>query len=93
MSGHPGEEKEGNQEAMNSYEGFIKAFDFTGQTVVITGGAGVLGGEMACALTGCGAQVAILDLNLEPGKALLERMASAPPRPNCLPATCFRLTA
>ncbi len=74
MSAPRGEEREGNLEAMNSYEGFIKAFDFTGQTVVITGGAGVLGGEMAGALTGCGAQVAILDLNLEPGKALLERM-------------------
>jgi NAD(P)-dependent dehydrogenase (short-subunit alcohol dehydrogenase family) len=49
-------------------------YDFTGQTVVITGGAGILGGEFACALAGCGANVAILDLNIEPGKALLERM-------------------
>jgi len=49
-------------------------YDFTGQTVVITGGAGVLGGEIACALAGCGAQLAILDLRLEPGRALLERM-------------------
>lgn len=36
-------------------------YDFTGRTVVITGGAGVLGGEMACALVGCNANVAILD--------------------------------
>jgi NAD(P)-dependent dehydrogenase (short-subunit alcohol dehydrogenase family) len=36
-------------------------YDFTGRAVVITGGAGVLGGEMACALVGCGANVAILD--------------------------------
>ena len=49
-------------------------YDFTGQTVVITGGTGILGGEIACALAGCGAQVAIVDLNLEPGKALLERL-------------------
>ncbi|HWR37431.1 MAG TPA: SDR family oxidoreductase [Clostridia bacterium] len=49
-------------------------YDFTGQTVVVTGGAGILGGDIACALVGCGAQVAILDLNLESGKALLERM-------------------
>ena len=48
---------------MNSNEVFTKAFDFTGQTVVITGGAGVLGGEMAGALTACGAQVAILPGN------------------------------
>jgi NAD(P)-dependent dehydrogenase (short-subunit alcohol dehydrogenase family) len=49
-------------------------YDFSGQTVVITGGTGILGSDIACALAGCGAQVAILDLNLEPGKALLERM-------------------
>ncbi len=52
-------------------------YDFTGQTVVITGGAGVLGGDIACALAGCGANVAILDLNLEPAKALLERMGKS----------------
>jgi NAD(P)-dependent dehydrogenase (short-subunit alcohol dehydrogenase family) len=49
-------------------------YDFNGQTVVITGGTGILGGEIACALAGCGAQVAIVDLNLQPGKALLERL-------------------
>lgn len=49
-------------------------YDFTGKTAVITGGAGILGSEFACALAGCGANVAILDLNLEPGKALLERL-------------------
>jgi NAD(P)-dependent dehydrogenase (short-subunit alcohol dehydrogenase family) len=49
-------------------------YNFTGQAVVITGGTGILGGEIACALAGCGAQVAIVDLNLVPGKALLERV-------------------
>jgi NAD(P)-dependent dehydrogenase (short-subunit alcohol dehydrogenase family) len=38
-----------------------KQYDFTGKTVVITGGAGVLAGEMACALMGCNANVVILD--------------------------------
>jgi len=38
-------------------------YDFTGKTVVITGGTGMLGGEMACALVGCGANVAVLDRN------------------------------
>ena len=38
-----------------------KQYDFTGKTVIITGGAGVLGGEMACALVGCNANVVILD--------------------------------
>ena len=53
----------------------VAVYDFTGQTVVITGGTGILGGEIACALVGCGAQVALLDLNLAPGKQLLESMA------------------
>lgn len=39
----------------------IKQYDFTGKSIAITGGAGILGGEMACALAGCGANVAILD--------------------------------
>lgn len=38
-------------------------YDLTGKTAVITGGTGVLGGEMACALVGCGANVAVLDRN------------------------------
>ncbi|MGD0095066.1 MAG: SDR family oxidoreductase [Terracidiphilus sp.] len=51
-----------------------KMYDFKGKTVAITGGAGVLGGEMADALAGCGAKVAILDMNEEAGKALIERL-------------------
>lgn len=38
-----------------------KQYDFIGKTVIITGGAGVLCGEMACALVGCNANVVILD--------------------------------
>jgi NAD(P)-dependent dehydrogenase (short-subunit alcohol dehydrogenase family) len=34
-------------------------YDFKGRTAVITGGAGILGGELACALVGCGANVAM----------------------------------
>ena len=51
-----------------------KMYDFTGKTVAITGGAGVLGSALAGALAGCGAKVAILDMNEEAGKALIERM-------------------
>jgi len=50
------------------------AYDFTGQTMVITGGTGVLGGEIACALAGCGAQLAILCRNPKRGSDLLERL-------------------
>jgi NAD(P)-dependent dehydrogenase (short-subunit alcohol dehydrogenase family) len=51
-----------------------RMYDFTGRTVAITGGAGVLGGEIAQALVGCGANVAILDLNLDPAAGILEKM-------------------
>ncbi len=57
-----------------SLERLLRLYDFTGQTVVITGGTGVLGGDIACALAACGAQLALLDLRLDPGQALLERM-------------------
>jgi len=46
---------------------FTDAFDFSGRSVAITGGAGVLGGELACAIAESGANVAILDR--EPGLA------------------------
>jgi NAD(P)-dependent dehydrogenase (short-subunit alcohol dehydrogenase family) len=42
-------------------------YNFAGRTAVIPGGAGVLGGEIACALVGCGANVVILDR--DPGLA------------------------
>ncbi len=57
-------------------EQLTRMYDFTGRTVAITGGAGVLGGEIAQALAGCGANVAILDLNLDPAKSILEKLGS-----------------
>jgi NAD(P)-dependent dehydrogenase (short-subunit alcohol dehydrogenase family) len=51
-----------------------RLYDFTGRTVVITGGTGILGGEIALALVNCGASVALMDLNLQPAQALLQRM-------------------
>jgi NAD(P)-dependent dehydrogenase (short-subunit alcohol dehydrogenase family) len=51
-----------------------RLYDFSGQTVVITGGTGVLGGEIACALVGCGANVVMLDRNLDPAERLVHRM-------------------
>ena len=49
-------------------------YNLIGQTVVITGGTGTLGGEIACALVGCGANVAILDRNLDPAQRILDLM-------------------
>jgi NAD(P)-dependent dehydrogenase (short-subunit alcohol dehydrogenase family) len=51
-----------------------RMYDFSGRTVAITGGAGILGSEIAGALAGCGAQVTILDVNPAAGKAAVERM-------------------
>jgi NAD(P)-dependent dehydrogenase (short-subunit alcohol dehydrogenase family) len=41
---------------------FQQQYDFSDQTAVVTGGAGVLGGEVVCALAGLGANVVVLDL-------------------------------
>jgi NAD(P)-dependent dehydrogenase (short-subunit alcohol dehydrogenase family) len=51
-----------------------RSHDFTGFTVAVTGGTGVLGGEMACALACLGANVALLDRNIAHAPVLLERM-------------------
>src|SRR5262245_59179774 len=50
----------------------MKMYDFTGRTVVVTGGTGVLCGTMAKALVARGANVAILARGLEKGEATLK---------------------
>jgi NAD(P)-dependent dehydrogenase (short-subunit alcohol dehydrogenase family) len=57
-----------------------KWYDLTGRTIVITGGAGILGGEMACALVGCNADVAILDRDPSLAERLISRVESQPGR-------------
>jgi NAD(P)-dependent dehydrogenase (short-subunit alcohol dehydrogenase family) len=54
-----------------------KMNDFTGRSVVITGGTGVLGRVITQALIGCGANVALLARNREKATALLSE-ASGP---------------
>jgi len=49
-----------------------KSYDFKSKTVVITGGTGVLGGEIAASLARYGANVAICDLNTNPSRELKE---------------------
>jgi NAD(P)-dependent dehydrogenase (short-subunit alcohol dehydrogenase family) len=49
-----------------------KMYDFTGRTVVITGGTGVLGSEMTRALLGCGANVVVLARNIARAEQVLE---------------------
>lgn len=52
-------------------------YDFTGRSVMITGGAGILGGEIACALVGCKANVAIVDRSPEMAERLVHRFEPA----------------
>ena len=52
-----------------------RMYDFTGRSVVVTGGTGVLGSEMVRALVGCGANVALLARNREKADALLSEFS------------------
>lgn len=51
-----------------------KTYDFTGRSVVVTGGTGVLGRKMVQALVGCGASVAVLARSKEKADSLLATM-------------------
>jgi len=55
-----------------------ETYDFTGRTIVVTGGAGVLGGEIACSLVACGARVAILDKDPSLANRLQDRLRQGP---------------
>jgi NAD(P)-dependent dehydrogenase (short-subunit alcohol dehydrogenase family) len=54
-------------------QSITQLYDFTGRTVVITGGAGVLASEIACALVGCNANVVILDRDMHLAEKVIER--------------------
>ena len=69
----PGRQACGEYACMNLAD-VTHLYDFSGRTIVVTGATGVLGGEIACALVGCGANVAMLDRNLDPAKGLLDLM-------------------
>jgi NAD(P)-dependent dehydrogenase (short-subunit alcohol dehydrogenase family) len=49
-------------------------YDFTNKTIVVTGGAGVLGAEMSCALVGCGANVAIIDRDIKLADEIVKKI-------------------
>lgn len=59
-------------------EELYRMYDFTGQTAVITGGGGVLGGEMAVTLAWMGANVAILDRCATLNEQITTAAAGAP---------------
>jgi NAD(P)-dependent dehydrogenase (short-subunit alcohol dehydrogenase family) len=55
---------------------FQKLYDFSGQTVVVSGGAGVLCAAMCRTLAGAGANIAVLDLNLKAAEGLAAEICS-----------------
>jgi NAD(P)-dependent dehydrogenase (short-subunit alcohol dehydrogenase family) len=61
---------------LSYFEDLKKGYDFSGRTFVITGGTGVLGGEIACALADCGAQLAVLHRSASRGNELLKRLGN-----------------
>ena len=52
-----------------------KMYDFTGRSILITGGTGVLGSAMVQTLVGCGANVAVLARDEAKANHLLERVS------------------
>jgi NAD(P)-dependent dehydrogenase (short-subunit alcohol dehydrogenase family) len=50
---------------------FSKLYDFTGRSVVVTGGTGVLGRTIVEALAGCGANVTVITRDVVKGQAQL----------------------
>jgi len=52
-----------------------KLYDFTGRSVVVTGGTGVLGQSIVEALVGCGANVAVIGRSVDKGQALVDSLA------------------
>jgi len=58
---------------MNLQE-ITKAYDFSGKTIAITGGGGVLCSEMAKCLAGCNANIVILDRDLSLGEKTLQSL-------------------
>ncbi|MGH9328361.1 MAG: SDR family oxidoreductase [Terriglobia bacterium] len=54
-----------------------KMYDFTGRSIVVTGGTGILGSKMVQALAGCGANVSVIVRSKEKGDALVSSSRSA----------------
>jgi NAD(P)-dependent dehydrogenase (short-subunit alcohol dehydrogenase family) len=57
-------------------EAFHKLYDFSGQVVVVTGGAGILCACMCRTLADLGAKVAVLDLNPQAAQSIVSEICS-----------------
>lgn len=56
----------------------VYAYDFSGQSIAITGGGGILGGAMARALFECGANIIILDYSLQAAQKMAASLETKP---------------
>ena len=68
-------------------KGYTDLFDLTGQTAVITGGAGILGTEFCHALAEYGASVAVVDIDDDAASTLADDIQAAH-GVDALPVTC-----
>jgi len=68
---------------LNSQE-LGKLYDFTGRNIVVTGGAGVLGGEIASALNGLGANIALLDRDEIRAREKITHFTGSPGKAICV---------
>ncbi len=57
-----------------NFDQVSQLYNFSDQTIVITGGAGVLAREMACALASCNADVIILDRDARLAEKVIQQM-------------------
>lgn len=69
----------------------MNLFDLTGETAVVIGGTGVLGGKMAEGLAQAGARVAVLGRNAARGQACVERITQAGGTARFFPADAVSL--
>jgi NAD(P)-dependent dehydrogenase (short-subunit alcohol dehydrogenase family) len=60
---------------MTTLDAIRAMYDFSGRTVVLTGGTGVLGSEMARALAGCNANVVLVGRNTAKAEQLIATFA------------------
>jgi NAD(P)-dependent dehydrogenase (short-subunit alcohol dehydrogenase family) len=60
---------------MENPESFLAAYDFTGKTIAVTGGGGVLGSELCRGLAGCNANVVILGRSLDKAGKVLDTLS------------------
>ena len=61
-----------------TWEDIRNLYDLSGRTVVITGGTGVLGSEIACFLLSCQINVAVIDRNTELPREVEQRISRLP---------------